>query len=60
MGFEEPLRAKVAGRHSAVIADVKQASPPKGVLRDDFVPGDMAWSYAEHGAARLNWTVPYL
>jgi indole-3-glycerol phosphate synthase len=45
--FEGALRAKIAGGHSAVIAEIKKASPSKGVLREDFVPADIAQSYAE-------------
>ena len=45
--FEGALRAKVAAGHSAVIAEIKKASPSKGVLREDFVPADIAQSYAE-------------
>jgi indole-3-glycerol phosphate synthase len=52
--FEGALRAKVAQGRSAVIAEVKKASPSKGVLRPDFEPADIAQSYAEHGAACLS------
>jgi indole-3-glycerol phosphate synthase len=52
--FEGALRAKIAGGRAAVIAEVKKASPSKGVLRADFVPADIAQSYAEHGAACLS------
>ncbi|MEY2620995.1 MAG: Indole-3-glycerol phosphate synthase [Pseudomonadota bacterium] len=52
--FEGALRAKIKAGQAAVIAEVKKASPSKGVLRADFVPADIAQSYAEHGAACLS------
>ena len=52
--FEGALRAKIAAGRAAVIAEIKKASPSKGVLREDFVPADIAQSYAEHGAACLS------
>ncbi|HSV79327.1 MAG TPA: indole-3-glycerol phosphate synthase TrpC [Ramlibacter sp.] len=52
--FVGALRAKIAAGQAAVIAEVKKASPSKGVLRDDFIPADIAQSYAEHGAACLS------
>jgi len=53
-GFEAALRGKVAAGQAAVIAEVKKASPSKGVLRDVFVPAEIAASYAQHGAACLS------
>ncbi|MDM0019665.1 indole-3-glycerol phosphate synthase TrpC [Variovorax saccharolyticus] len=45
--FVGALRAKIAAGAAAVIAEVKKASPSKGVLRADFIPADIAQSYAE-------------
>lgn len=53
-GFEAALQAKRAAGLPAVIAEVKKASPSKGVLRGHFVPADIAASYAQHGAACLS------
>jgi indole-3-glycerol phosphate synthase len=44
--FVGALRAKIAAGQAAVIAEVKKASPSKGVLRQDFIPADIAQSYA--------------
>ena len=45
--FEGALRAKIALGQAAVIAEIKKASPSKGVLRADFMPADIAQSYAQ-------------
>ena len=52
--FTAAMRAKIAAGQPAVIAEIKKASPSKGVLREEFIPADIAQSYAEHGAACLS------
>src|SRR6266496_3483391 len=52
--FEGALRSRIAAGKSAVIAEIKKASPSKGVLRSEFIPADIAQSYAESGAACLS------
>ena len=52
--FLGAIRDKIAAGQPAVIAEIKKASPSKGVLREDFIPADIAQSYAEHGAACLS------
>ncbi len=52
--FVGAMRAKIVHGQPAVIAEIKKASPSKGVIREDFVPADIAQSYAEHGAACLS------
>jgi indole-3-glycerol phosphate synthase len=52
--FVGAIRAKIAAGRPAVIAEVKKASPSKGVLREDFIPADIAQSYAEFGASCLS------
>jgi len=52
--FVGAMRARIAAGRAAVIAEIKKASPSKGVLRADFEPADIAQTYAEHGAACLS------
>ena len=52
--FLGALRRRISAGQPGIIAEIKKASPSKGVIREDFIPADIAQSYAEHGAACLS------
>ena len=53
-GFADAMRGRVERQQAAIIAEIKKASPSKGVLRDPFEPAAIAESYASHGATCLS------
>ena len=52
--FVGAIRSKIAAGQPAVIAEIKKASPSKGIIRADFRPAEIAVDYATHGAACLS------
>jgi indole-3-glycerol phosphate synthase len=53
-GFVDAIKRKLANSNAGIIAEIKKASPSKGVLRTDFEPALIAKSYEQHGAACLS------
>jgi indole-3-glycerol phosphate synthase len=53
-GFIQSIHQKIASGKAGVITEIKKASPSKGILRDNFSPGEIARSYEKHGAACLS------
>jgi indole-3-glycerol phosphate synthase len=53
-GFAAALQSQVANGRAAVVAEIKKASPSKGVIREDFHPGEIATSYQAGGASCLS------
>lgn len=53
-GFAQSIENKIKAGHAGVISEIKKASPSRGILRDPFVPAEIARSYEKHGAACLS------
>lgn len=53
-GFAQAIENKISQGRAGVIAEIKKASPSKGILRENFHPADIAVTYAKHGAACLS------
>ncbi|MDH5445287.1 MAG: indole-3-glycerol phosphate synthase TrpC [Gammaproteobacteria bacterium] len=53
-GFVEAIEDSIDVGRAAVIAEIKKASPSKGVMRENFIPAEIAKSYARHGATCLS------
>ena len=53
-GFIRSIEQKIASGKAGVISEIKKASPSKGILRENFIPSEIAQSYEKHGAACLS------